>query len=407
MIFPARAVFAAILVTACFTSCGTGSSPQPAIPKARIEVPAQERFRPPVRTTVVSGDTIESISRRLAEGQWPRWRDALVTEIDPKSLRPGMVFDGITSPSGDLESLIVSLDLRTEVQLNTTENGIQHHRIERPVVSETVRYEGVIESSLFAAVQQSGAAPELAVRVARIFQWDIDFLRDIRQGDSFIAMVERQTVEGEFYSYGTLYAARFVNEKRELNAMVYSGPENRLGYYDLDGAPLRKQFLRSPLEFSRITSRFSMSRFHPVLHRRIPHYGVDYGAPVGTPVRTTADGVIDFVGRNGGAGRMVRVRHPNGYQTNYLHLSRYAQGMRKGVRVQQGQVVGFVGSSGLSTGPHLDYRVKLNGKWVNPLSITSPAAPPLPESYLKRYLAHALALMHVMDGGETPVGAHC
>ena len=166
-------------------------------------------------------------------------------------------------------------------------------------------------------------------------------------------------------------------------------------------------FLRSPLKFSRVTSRFSMSRFHPVLKKRMPHYGVDYGAPVGTPVHVTADGIVTMAGRNGGAGNMVRVRHPNGYETNYLHLSRYGGGIRKGVRVTQGQVIGYVGSTGYSTGPHLDYRVRHNGSWINPLSISSPPVEPLEDDRLQRFLGHALAVLDLLEGREAPVGARC
>jgi murein DD-endopeptidase MepM/ murein hydrolase activator NlpD len=189
--------------------------------------------------------------------------------------------------------------------------------------------------------------------------------------------------------------------------VIYPDDDGRLGYYDVEGRALRKQFLRSPLKFSRITSRFSMSRFHPVLKRRLPHYGVDYGAPVGTSVLVTADGTVTFLGRNGGAGRMIRVRHPNGYETHYLHLSRYASGIRKGARVVQGQVIGYVGSSGLSTGPHLDYRVQQNGRWINPLTISSPPTKPLDASRLQRFLAHALAVLELLEGREAPVGARC
>jgi murein DD-endopeptidase MepM/ murein hydrolase activator NlpD len=241
--------------------------------------------------------------------------------------------------------------------------------------------------------------------MAQIYQWDIDFLRDLRQGDRFVVLVDQQMIEEEFYGWGTIFAARFVNRERVLDAVIYPDEEGRLGYYDLEGHPLRKQFLRSPLKFSRITSRFSMSRFHPVLKRRMPHYGVDYGAPVGTPVLCTADGTVTLAGQNGGGGRMVRVRHANGFETNYLHLSRYGNGVRRGKRVAQGQVIGYVGSSGLSTGPHLDYRVKQNGRWINPLSISSPPVKPLQESRLHRYLSHALAVLSLIEGEPPPIGA--
>jgi murein DD-endopeptidase MepM/ murein hydrolase activator NlpD len=150
-----------------------------------------------------------------------------------------------------------------------------------------------------------------------------------------------------------------------------------------------------------------MNRFHPVLKRRMPHYGVDYGAPSGTPVHTTADGTVTFAGRKGGGGNMVTVRHTNGYETNYLHLRGFAKGVRRGARVAQGQVIGYVGSTGLSTGPHLDYRVQLNGRWINPLSIASPPVKPIAEARLQRYLSHALAVLSLIEGDPPPRGARC
>ncbi|MCP4898039.1 MAG: peptidoglycan DD-metalloendopeptidase family protein, partial [bacterium] len=259
----------------------------------------------------------------------------------------------------------------------------------------------------FAAVDESGGDPDLAVRLAEIFQWDIDFFRDLRQGDRFVVIVDERTIEGEFFDYGNVFAARFINRDRILNAIAYQDGDGRVGYFDLEGNPLRKQFLRSPLKFSRITSRFSLRRFHPVLKRRMPHYGVDYGAPVGTPAHATADGTVTFVGRNGGAGRMVTLRHTNGFETSYLHLNGYGKGVRRGARISQGQVVGFVGSSGLSTGPHLDYRVKQNGRYINPLTLAAPAAEPLPDATLPRFLSHALAVLELLEGRDPPEGASC
>jgi len=383
-----------------------GSDPETTL-QPRIEVSAIKAFHAPVDATVQPGDTLESMARRLAGADWPRWRNALSGVIDPRALLPGTRFSGRLSPSDRLESLVVTLDIRTEVHLEYNGNTVLATTIERPIHSEIVRFEGVIESSLFGAIDRIGASPELAVRMADIFQWDIDFLRDIRKGDRFIALVEKRSVDGIFFGYGTLYGARFINNGKELNTFAFADADGTIGYYGLDGAPVKKQFLRSPLRFSRITSRFSLNRFHPVHKKRMPHYGVDYGAPTGTPAHATATGTVTFVGRNGGAGNMVRLRHSNGYETNYLHLSRFGKGIRKGARVAQGQVVGYVGSTGWSTGPHLDYRVKKNGQWVNPLLISSPPADPLPEALLRRYLAHALAMLEVMEGREPPPGARC
>ena len=385
----------------------SGGKPTAATTLERLTVEPLTAYHPPFQTFVVSGDTIESVCRRLAGNEWVIWRDVLIDEIDPKRLFPGTEFRGTLTPLGALERLEVVFDRRNEVHLEVSTEGILVARVKRPITSEVLRLEGVVESSLFGAMDGAGGDPELAVRIAQIYQWDIDFLRDIRKGDTFVVVVDRQTVDGEFFGWGTVFATRFVNDGRILDAVVYPDDSGRLGYYDLEGQPLRKQFLRSPLKFSWVTSRFSMSRFHPVLRRRMPHYGVDYGAPTGTPAHVTADGTVTFAGRKGGGGNMVTVRHTNGYETNYLHLSRYGKGVRHGTRVSQGQVIGYVGSTGLSTGPHLDYRVTLNGKWINPLRISSPPGKPLSEDRLQRFLAHALAVLSLIIDEPPPVGARC
>jgi len=397
------------LVVGCL-GCGAGEravSPDDATSRGPIEVARLEQYCPPVFTEAAPGDTFETISRRLAGAAWVEWRDALSGQLDPRRLRPGTAFEGVQSAAGDLLELRVVLDIRSALCLVRHGDEIRCERIEEPLTSDVLRLEGEITSSLFEAVEAAGGRPELAVQMAEIFQWDIDFLRDIRRGDRFVVVADLQTVNGSFYRYGTVFACRFVNGGRVLDAIAYPDSEGDIGYYDLEGQPLRKMFLRSPLKFSRITSRFSGSRFHPVLKRRMPHYGVDYGAPVGTPVRVTAGGSVTFVGRKSGAGRMVTVRHANSFETNYLHLSRYGAGIRKGARVSQGQVIGFVGSSGLSTGPHLDYRVKQGGRWINPLTIASPPAKPLDEDRIQRYLPHALAVLALLEGREPPQGASC
>ncbi len=397
-----------LVVVGSLVSLGCGVEARADRPEpVPISVEPIAAFHPPVRTEVEPGDTVETVCRRLAGDRWVAWTEVLKGQLDPRRLRPGTVFEGTETPHGELERLRVVLDQRTELHLEVADDGIRVERFERAVVSEVVRLTGSVTSSLFEAVESAGADAALAVRLAEIFQWDVDFLRDLREGDSFVVVAEEQRVDGAFFEWGTIYAARFVNQGKPLNAVAYPDADGHLGYYDFEGHPLRKQFLRSPLKFSRITSRFSSSRFHPVLKRAMPHYGVDYGAPVGTPAHATADGVVTFAGRNGGAGNMVTVRHANGYETNYLHLSRFGPGVRRGVRVGQGQVVGLVGATGLATGPHLDYRVKLNGRWINPLRIASPPAKPLTGSRLTRYLAHALGVLELLEGREPPLGARC
>jgi len=357
------------------------------------------------RFRVASGDTLESVCRRLDAREWNLWCASLAATLDPKALRPGMMVEGQWTPAGRLQTLTIHIDPRSTVLAERSGEEIRARRVDKTVEHEVVRLEGTVESSLFGAVERAGGDAELAVRLAGIFQWDIDFFRDLRQGDRFVVIADRRTVGGKPYGWGNLFAARFVNAGRTLNAVAFPDGRGRIGYYDLKGHPLRKEFLRAPLKFSRITSRFSLHRYHPILHRRIPHYGVDYGAPVGTPVHVTADGVVRFVGRKGGAGKMVTVRHSNGYETNYLHLSRYARGIHRGVRVHQGQVIGYVGQTGLATGPHLDYRVHHNGKWINPLRISSPPAKPIAKDRLRRFLSYAITVQALLDGREPPFGA--
>jgi murein DD-endopeptidase MepM/ murein hydrolase activator NlpD len=397
-------VVAGGLLTYLAWAPASSSDAAAALPSEPIVVEPVPPAELPVLTTIVRGDTIESVTRRLAGDDWVAWRDALVEVLDPRKLAPGIELEGRCSPSGALQTLQVRLDQRRELRLERSQGQITIETLERAVVSELKRVVGTVTSSLFGAMQDAGEHPSLAVRFAEIFQWDIDFFRDLRTGDRFVAIVDRQSIDGTFYGYGQIYAARFVNRGTSLTAILFPGPDGMPGYYDLDGAPLRKQFLRSPLKLSRITSHFNLNRFHPILKRRRPHYGVDYGAPVGTPVHVTASGTVTLAGRNGGAGKMVRVRHSNGYETNYLHLSRFASGIRRGARVTQGQVIGYVGSTGLSTGPHLDYRIRQNGSWINPLRLSSPPVEPLPEASRHRFLAHSLGVLELLEGREPPTG---
>jgi murein DD-endopeptidase MepM/ murein hydrolase activator NlpD len=409
-LFSLSSLFGAVVVVVALASGHGRSGVEPAVSYAApapVEAIQVEVHREPVAAVARSGDTLETICRRLAGGDWSSWKNALVAHIDPRQLRPGTSFTGQREAGGSLAELEVTLDQRSGLRLVRDGTSVRCERVDRPLETEVMRLEGEIESSLFGAVEKAGGDPDLAVRIAEIYQWDIDFLRDLQRGDRFSVVVACDRVEGRFYRWGTVYAARFSNRGRNLDAVAYPDDSGRLGYYDAQGKPLQKQFLRSPLEFSRITSRFSMRRFHPVLKRTMPHYGVDYGAPVGTPVRATGAGVVSFAGSSGGAGRMVTIRHANGYETNYLHLSRFGSGIHSGTRVGQGQVIGFVGSSGLSTGPHLDFRVRQNGRWINPLAISSPPAEPLGAARIARFLCHAKAVVALLEGREPPRGARC
>jgi murein DD-endopeptidase MepM/ murein hydrolase activator NlpD len=241
----------------------------------------------------------------------------------------------------------------------------------------------IIESSLFSTIRDIGERDQLALDLADIFGSDIDFYADIQKGDSFKVLIEKKYLDGRFTKYGQILGAAFINGQRQLSGFRFEAEQGKPAYYGPDGRALKRSFLKSPLRFARISSKFSTARMHPVLRVVRPHLGVDYAAPMGTPVQAVGAGVVTSAGYSGNNGRMVRIRHAGGFETMYLHLSRIA--VRGGVRVSQGQVIGYVGSSGLSTGPHLDFRVLRRGKAINPLKVIFPPGPPVPSDQFAKF----------------------
>ena len=248
-----------------------------------------------------------------------------------------------------------------------------------------------IENSLFVSIGVCGEEDQLALDLADIFMWDIDFYTDIQKGDSFRILVEKKFLDGKFVKYGSILASEFTNDGRTHSAFRFQEEGGSLGYYAADGKSLKKSFLKSPLKFARITSGFSKARLHPIFKKVRPHLGVDYAAPTGTPVVAVGSGTVEFTGIRGGSGRMVSLRHSGNIETLYLHLSRVA--VHRGARVAQGEVIGYVGSSGHATGPHLDFRVIQRGKYVNPTKMIFPPAPPVSKSSLATFLALRDGLM--------------
>lgn len=244
---------------------------------------------------------------------------------------------------------------------------------------------GKIDDSLYATVIRAGGTPQIAIALADIFAWQIDFLTDIRKGDTFRIIYEDSYRDGEYIKFNKILAAEVVNDGELYQAFYYEDPSEHKDYYTLDGQSLRKAFLKSPLSYTRVSSFFSSSRFHPILKTVLPHFGVDYAAPVGTPVVSVADGEVIFAGRKGGYGNFVKLRHLGDYSTGYAHFSRIARGIRKGSSVKQGQVIGYVGATGLATGPHLDYRLWLRDKYLNPLKAKLPDSQPISSKYRKAF----------------------
>ncbi len=261
---------------------------------------------------------------------------------------------------------------------------------ERDSVETRLAYaSGQIETSLFVDGQNAGLSDNVIVQLAEIFGWDIDFSHDLRVGDRFSVVSEERHVSGQKLADGPISAAEFVNQGKVHRAIGYRSGTDRMAYYSPDGLSLRRPFLRSPLKFSRITSGFSYNRFHPILKSRGAHTGVDYGAPNGTPVHATSSGHVQFVGERGGYGNAVILRHGGSYSTLYAHLSQFARGMQGGAAVEQGQVIGYVGATGLATGPHLHYEFQVGGAHKNPLTFKFPMTEPVPSQHREDFLRHA------------------
>ena len=280
-------------------------------------------------------------------------------------------------------------------------DSIHVYESEKEIVIKENQKSAVIDQSLWVSLMNVDASPELAIKLSQIFAWQIDFYH-LQKGDNFKVIYEELFIDNKFFAIGKILGAYFNHSGKDFFAVPFT-QDSVLQYFDEDGNSLRKAFLKAPLEFGRISSRYSKSRLHPVLKKRRPHLGVDYAAPIGTPVRSTGDGVVSEMGYNGGAGRFVKIRHNSVYTTMYLHLSKYAKSLKKGARVQQGQVIGYVGSTGLSTGPHLDYRFFVNGSAVDPLKVEVPPSHPIKDELRVEYEIQRDSVMKMLDKIELPV----
>ncbi len=272
--------------------------------------------------------------------------------------------------------------------------GWRSSRIETPIWVDTVYVQGEITRDLWSAVLLNPQLEEMPRSdraqvidlMDKVFQWQLDFSRQIRTGDAYRLAFEREVRPDGTMRKGRILAAELVNRGRPLHAIWFDVHDDGIGgYYDLEGESLRRAFLKAPLEFRRISSGFNMNRFHPILNTRRPHIGVDYAAPTGTPVMATADGTVTVRGVSGGYGNLVEIRHANGFMTRYAHLNGFASGIRAGDRVSQGQIIGYVGMTGLATGPHLHYEMHRSGQPVDPLNVDIPAGDPIPAPFLERW----------------------
>lgn len=257
--------------------------------------------------------------------------------------------------------------------------------------------QGVIEGSLFSATGKAGLPYGLALEMAKIFEYDIDFAQDLRVDDEFELVYEEKVLDGKSIGTGNILSARFINRGKEYTAVRYTDKQGNTSYYAADGSSLRKAFIRTPVDFARISSRFSNGRMHPILHKIRAHKGVDYAAPRGTPIKAAGDGRVVSAARKGGYGNTVVIKHGQRYQTLYAHMQGFAKGIRTGSTVKQGQVIGYIGTTGLSTGPHLHYEFHVNGVQVDPLSQKLPTADPIHASEKQRFMEASRPLLAKLD----------
>ncbi|TXT24008.1 MAG: peptidase M23 [Gallionellaceae bacterium] len=340
---------------------------------------------------VQRGDTLVELLRRLSV------EDAAASEYlrgdrgaeSFRQLAVGKAVQAETGMEGNLLALRYLSNDGSQIIIEKSASGFTARTLPPQLEERVFVRSGEIKSSLFAATDEIALPDAAASQLAEIFGGDIDFHHDLRKGDKFTVAYEMAYSNGEPVRTGRIRAAEFVNRGKTYRAVYFQKDENHGDYYTPEGKSMHKAFLRSPLEFSRVSSGFSSSRLHPVLGTMRAHKGVDYAAPTGTKVKVTADGVVSFVGKQGGHGNMVSVDHQGRYTTVYGHLSRFADGIRRGQRVGQGDIIGYVGATGLATGPHLHYEFKINGQQRDPLRVALPDGTPVSASQKSAFLETA------------------
>jgi murein DD-endopeptidase MepM/ murein hydrolase activator NlpD len=329
----------------------------------------------------------------------------MIGHYDFRHSQPGHGYRLVQSAEGEIESFRYRISPIVGYELSLGADGSYTVlRDEAELWPRQTMIAGIVTSSLYGAITDLGAGPQLASDFTDVFAYDVDFSRMIRAGDEFRILYEQLFRTGEdgeevFVRPGRILAARYAGTSGEHTALYFESGKGRGGYYRPDGSTVQREFLMAPLRYARVTSRYSAARRHPILKITRPHHGIDYAAATGTPVFAVASGEVIYSSRAGGFGNLVKIRHDSGYVTYYGHLSRFADGLRVGQPVGQKQVIGYVGSTGLSTGPHVCFRVAKDGKYVNPIQLPTPEGPPLPEQFARKFQAHRDTLLASLDSG--------
>ena len=360
------------------------SAPNSAAPPGRLPTAAAAT----IDITVGRNDTLDRIFRKLSLNLTDlanlRNMPGIKTHMD--NLRLGESLH-IVHKDAELDGLERRLNDDETLKVTRGPDGLHAAVLQNPLEGRTRTIRGAIDSSLFEAVTAAGAHDQTAVNLADIFQWDIDFVLDIQPRDSFTVTYRELYQNGVYVKDGPVLAASFVNQGRSYQAVRYIDAEGAARYFTPDGRSLHKAFLRAPVEFTRISSRFNSARYHPILNLIRAHKGIDYAAPMGTPVRAAGDGRVAYAGPKGGYGNVVELEHSRSITTVYGHLSRFAKGTRIGVHVTQGEVIAYVGMTGLATGPHLHYEYRVNGVFKNPQTVPLPDASPIEARFREDFLA--------------------
>ncbi len=349
---------------------------------------------------IKTGDTLASIFSAAGLGAGTTYEVVQLNKQTKKltRIRPGQKIAILKNDDNQLISLKYMPNLTQTLVIKRQQDGklsseFQHHPLDPIPVFKS----GIITSSLFEAADKSDIPDNVIMELAAIFGWDIDFALDIRAGDRFAVVYNELFKDGEKIRTGRILSAEFINRGKTFKAVYYTDPKGESGYFTPDGKSMRKAFLRSPVKFSHISSRFTRKRWHPVLSKWRSHKGVDYAAARGTPIRAAGDGKVLKKVISKSYGKVVFLQHGAKYTTVYAHMSRFARGMRKGKRVKQGQVIGYVGSTGFATGPHLHYEFRVNGAHRNPLTVKLPAAEPINKAYLKDFRQQTRSYLSMLD----------
>lgn len=339
-----------------------------------------------INGAVKKGETFFSIFKQyeLDIAELFKIREASADVHRLRNVEPGHQYKLVVDTDNRVNALLYWIDDDSVLNITRTESRFNANIQTIDYEKRTLHMGGIIKDNLISSVGEDREDLMLALQLSDIFAWDIDFTTDLRNGDTFKIVVEGLYLDGEFKKYGDILSAEFMNngETHRAYRFEYNGTAD---YYDAEGKSLRRVFLKAPLSFRRLSSQFSRSRLHPILKIYRPHHGLDYSAPTGTPVSAVGDGTVTFSGYKRQYGKLVIIRHPNGYKTYYGHLSKIRKGIKRGIKVKQGQVIGYVGATGLATGPHLHYEIRINNKPVNPLVLKLPQGKKIPEKIMAEF----------------------